>query len=168
MVTGGVLNCSCGCYQTYLPPLSRHSVQSCCITGSQPSNQAAPYTMRQKDFAILASLHPLRRRRRILRLLVLADSDMTQGIHAERRLRKAQGKVFRKEYRSREIINNQFCFEGLAEEGSVRLFRFRHAHILSLVDICSCSSGITANNDYRCAPLSTTCILLQKLSFPTR
>ena len=67
-----------------------------------------------------------------------------------------------------QISMTTFNLNAYCEEDCFRLFRFRQRDIGKIVQLCNWTSGKTLRSGYLIEPTTAVCVLLRKLSYPTR
>lgn len=124
--------------------------------------------MRQKDFTRGKVVERLNRAKKRFRLMLAADAEDGVLLHCSLRVRAARKDLFNVEVRSMEISLARFNLNIYSEEECFRLFRFCRKDIGKIVELCGWHSGKTKEHGYVVDPVTAVCVVLRKLSYPTR
>ena len=121
-----------------------------------------------KNYAIGKAKHRLRSRRRRLLLAVGTDADEMKLMHYNDQTRRARIDLRRIRLRSLHISATKFNINVYSDEQCLSHFRFRSSEIGTISNVLGWTSGLTARSGYRCDAITASCIVLKRLSFPTR
>lgn len=124
--------------------------------------------MRQKDYSIGKARQRLRSRRRRFLLALECDADVQLLLRTSQSAARARRDVGHIRLRSRHISTMRFNLNAYSEEQSLSEFRFRKSEIGTVCGVLSWGGGPTARSGYSCEAITATCIVLKRLSFPTR
>ena len=123
--------------------------------------------MRLTDYAIGRSKRRLRYRRNRLLLALAARAPTHLLLHLNESLERSKHDVRLITMRSRHISGITFNLNMFSDERALAEFRFRRSEISQVRDVLAWS-GLPTRNRYRCNSMTATCIVLKRLSFPTR
>lgn len=124
--------------------------------------------MRQKKFALNNVIARLNKAKRRFRLMIAEEADDEVLLRCYLRVRAARVDVQKVCARSHNISMTVFNLNAYSEEECYRNFRFRAKDIGKIVQLCGWNSGKTKRCGYVVDPITATCLVLRKLSFPTR
>lgn len=124
--------------------------------------------MRQTYFSRGKVVERLNRAKKRFRLMLAADAEDGVLLHCYLRVRAARKELLKVEVRSMEISMARFNLNIYSEEDCFRLFRFRRKDIGRIVELCAWDAGRTKIHGYVVDPVTAVCVVLRKLSFPTR
>ena len=130
--------------------------------------QSHPTYMRQTHFAIGRAMRRCSRRNAKLRLAFICDMDYLQLLRQLRRRLQAKWDLLKVRARSLLITSNRFNLNGFSNQESLRNFRFLPFEIPKIAKLMAYNQSRTTRNGYQSDPITTCCIVLRKLSCPTR
>lgn len=124
--------------------------------------------MRQKDYEIGRARRLQAKRKRLMQTAVLFDAPDEILLRSRKRYRSAKSDVRRICARSFHISSTTFNINVFSEEECLRNFRFLHRDLGRVALLTNWTTGSTERNRYKCDPFTATCIMLKRLSFPSR
>ena len=124
--------------------------------------------MRQKNFSLNNVIARLNKAKRRFRLMIGEEADDELLLKCYLRVRAARMDLKKVSARCVQISMTMFNLNAFSEEECYRNFRFRAKDIGKIVTMCGWDSGKTKRCGYIVEPVTATCVVLRKLSFPTR
>lgn len=125
-------------------------------------------SMRQTRFRRSAVVKRINHAKRRLRIMLAEGMEEEGMILCYQRLRAAQKDLDKINLRAQEISFTNFNLNVFCEEECYRMFRFRSKDIGKVVELCGWLGGRTKRSGYVVDSITAVCVMLRKLSFPTR
>lgn len=100
--------------------------------------------------------------------MIAEDADEEMLLMCYKRLREARRDLKKMEVRASQISSAIFNLNTYSEEEAFRLFRFRRRDIGKIVQLCGWAGGRTKRSGYDVDAVTAVCVVLRKLSYPTR
>lgn len=100
--------------------------------------------------------------------MIAEEVEEEMLIMCYRLVRAAREDLAKMDARSLSISSATFNLNHYSDEESFRLFRFRTRDVGKIVELCGWSCGRTKRSGYVVDPVTSVCVMLRKLSYPTR
>lgn len=110
----------------------------------------------------------IKRSKRRLHFMLANDAEEEMMIACYMRLRRARKDLKKMSVRSIKISMTTFKLNRFCEEECFHLFRFRAREIGKIVQLCNWTTGKTRRSGYVADVTTAVCVVLRKLSYPTR
>lgn len=121
----------------------------------------------QREWAWNLCLRRKKKSQRRLRYSVLLDMPIEVSYLLLKKVRKARQEIERFMQRRRHVAETSFNFNIFSTLDCLRLFRFRPndmGHVISFISF----PGRTVRRGYVCSEITAACILLRRISYPSR
>lgn len=121
----------------------------------------------QKDFKLTVTKKKVTRLQRLFRMSLQLPLTSFQ-VRLYRKMRYALTDLGLITERSRQICTSLFNLNAISDELSLILFCFTKAEIPKVMNLVNWSAGVTSRNGYVCESMTATCVLLRRLTYPSR